>query len=186
MDCDIEIHNDLINMEKFMCPFCDQHLVEIKSTPTQCCSNQDIQSIEGIMVCIQCGSVQDSEIVSEPVDFYQDMYKLRRKSVYMRKYRIENVLNDICFKHGIALTHDQRKRIYKIFDLIDTILPLVNGDRKRLISSKFLVKRIFMLFSLPFEFIKDPKSEKTLQFYNRYWAKILLLKSYEINHIIMR
>ena len=53
-----------------------------------------------------------------------------------------------------------------------------------MISTKFVIRQLFMLLGLPFDFIKVSKSRKTLEFYNRYWAKILELKNAEILHII--
>ena len=67
------------------------------------------------------------------------MYKIRRKSVYHRKYHIETVLNNICFKNRIDLTHDQMDRIYRVFAEISDIIPTVNGRRKRLISTKYII-----------------------------------------------
>ena len=53
-----------------------------------------------------------------------------------------------------------------------------------MISSKFVIRQLFKLLDLPFECIKITKSIKTLEFYNRYWAKILELKFDSIMHII--
>lgn len=41
-----------------------------------------------------------------------------------------------------------------------------------------------MLLGIPFEFINVSKSKRTLEFYNKYWAKILLMKIDKIMHII--
>ena len=114
------------------------------------------------------------------------MYKIRRKSIYQRKYYIESVLNNIYFETRIDLTHDQRNRIYRVFAEISDIIPTINGRRKRLISVKYIISQLFKLLDLPFECIKITKSRKTLEFYNRYWAKILELKFDSIIHIIRR
>ena len=184
MDCDGEIHNDLINMEEFTCPFCDNILIEGDRMVDPCCSEPNVGNKNGINVCLHCGLVNGCEYVIGYIDFYENMYKIRRKSIYQRKYHIEAVLNDICFKNSIDLTHDQRDRIYKIFIEIGVVIPSVNKLRRRMVSTKYILRQLFKLLDLPFECIKITKSRKTLEFYNRYWAKILELKNAEILHII--
>ena len=93
-------------------------------------------------------------------------------------------MNNICFKNRIDLTHDQRDRIYRVFAGISDIIPTVNGRRKRLISTKYILRQLFKLLDLPFECMKITKSRKTLEFYNQYWKNILQLKNAEILHII--
>ena len=159
MDCDSEIHNDLINMEEFTCPFCCQLLVKIKSTPTLCCIEQNILEDAYSTVCQNCG-VQSYKYTSNYIDFYQNMYRIRRKSAYKRFYHIENTLNSICYENKITLTYKQRDKIYKTFEIIGSVIPTLNKNRKRLISTKFLIKQIFMLLCLPFEIIKVLKIEK--------------------------
>ena len=183
MSCNSQIHDELKNMDESTCPFCCQLLVKIKSTMTQCCINQNILEDNYSIVCQNCGT-QSYKYTSNYVDFYENMYKIRRKSIYQRKYHIESVLNDICFKNSIDLTHDQRERIFKVFAEISDIIPTVNGRRNRLINTKYILRQLFKLLDLPFECIKITKSRKTLEFYNRYWAKILELKNTEILRII--
>ena len=185
MSCNSQIHDELKKMEEFTCPFCCQLLVKIKSTPTQCCSKQNIANVNYANLCLNCGLVHGYDYVNEYIDFYENMHRIRRKSVYQRKYHIENMLNSICYGNRVELTRDQRDRIYKVFDEIDNIIPTLNVKRKRLISTKFILREIFMLLGIPFvHLISISKSKKTLQFYNRYWAEILLFKFDEIIHII--
>ncbi len=108
--------------------------------------------------------------------FYENMYRIRRKSVYHRKYHIDNVFNSICYENRAELSNDQRDRIHKVFAEINSALPSVNKNRKRMISTKYIIRQFFVLLGLPFDFIKVSKSKKTLEFYNRYWAKISQLK----------
>ena len=184
MICNSQIHNDLIEMDESVCPFCNQLLVEGDKVAESCCSKPDMANKNGMNVCLNCGLVHGYDYANEYIDFYENMHRIRRKSVYHRKYHIENMLNSICYENRVELTISQRTQICRIFDEIDNIIPTLNKNRKRLISTKFLIKQIFMLLGLPFEFIKVSKSKKTLQFYNRYWAKILLLKSDKIIHIM--
>ena len=184
MSCNSEIHDELKILKEPICPFCDNILIEGDKMVEPCCSEPSVGNKNGMNVCLHCGLVHGCEYVIGYIDFYENMYKIRRKSIYQRKYHIENVMNDICFKNSIDLTHDQRERIFRVFAEISDIIPAVNGRRKRFISIRYVIKQIFMLLGLPFVFIKVSKSRKTLEFYNRYWAKILELKFYSIIHII--
>ena len=184
MICNSQIHNDLIKMDESGCPFCDNILIEGDKMVEPCCSEPNVGNKNGMNVCLHCGLVHCCEYVIGYLDFYENMYKIRRKSIYQRKYHIETVMNNICFENRIDLTHDQRERIFRVFAEISDIIPTVNGRRKRLISTKYIIKQIFMMLGLPFDFIKVSKSKKTLRFYNRYWARILLFKSDKIIQIM--
>ena len=184
MSCNSEIHDELKILKEPICPFCDNILIEGDKMVEPCCSEPNVGNKNGMNVCLHCGLVHGCEYVIGYLDFYENMYKIRRKSIYHRKYHIEAVLNNICFKNRIDLTHDQRERIFRVFAEISDIILTVNGRRKRLISTKYIIKQIFMMLGLHFECIKITDSRKTLEFYNRYWAKILELKNAEILHII--
>ena len=47
------------------------------------------------LVCINSGQVHDEYFAPEYVDFYENRHKIRKKSLYHRKYHIINVMNDI-------------------------------------------------------------------------------------------
>ena len=72
------------------------HFVIKKSESIQlkkiCCSDQNIENHNDMYVCIKCGSVNSYKYVIEYVDFHQNKYKFCRKSVYQRKYHIENII----------------------------------------------------------------------------------------------
>ena len=51
--------------------------------------------LDGYLVCINCGQVHDYLTADEYVDFYENRHKIRKRSVYHRKYHIINVMNDI-------------------------------------------------------------------------------------------
>ena len=50
MDCNSQIHNELKNMMESTCPFCDQLLVEVYKVVELCCSEQDMETVNGISV----------------------------------------------------------------------------------------------------------------------------------------
>ena len=79
---------------------------------------------------------------------------------------------------------NNRTKIYRIFEEIDKILPNVNGDRKRMINTNFILKQLFKMFNLPHENISISKSKRTLAFYELYWESIQLLIGDKIKLII--
>ena len=189
MDCNSQIHDELKNMEESTCPFCDRLLVEVDEVEAEkviesCCREQDMENVNGMNVCINCGSVHGYDYVPEHVDFYENMYKIRRKSVYHRKYHIENVLNSILCENYIQLTYNQREKIYKIFAEIDSVLHEINDGRKRIISIKFILKQLLKMLGLPYKYINVTKSKKTVRYYEKYWEKVQLLIGDRIQSMI--
>ena len=184
MYCNSQIHDELKSMGECICPFCDQQLVEVYKVVEPCCSGQDMKNVNGRNTCVNCGLVDGYVFAKEYIDIHENLYKIRRKSYYKRKYHIYNVLNGICYGNRMELTNDQRNRINKVFDAINSAIPHVNKNRKRMIGTKFIIKQIFMLLGIPSEFIKITKSKKTLEFYNRYWVKIQLLRFDKIISIL--
>ena len=187
MSCNSVIHDELENMEENICPFCGKQLVDVKNftKPIEsCCSKQEIINDNGMNVCKNCGLVQYYNYHIDYIDFNENKYKLRKKSVYIRKYHIENVLNSITSENHIQLTFNQKERIYKIFVEIGGVLEKVNNDRKRMISVKFIIKKLFMMLKLPYKDIQVTKTKKTLEYYEEFWADVELLIGYKIQSIL--
>ena len=180
------IHNDLINMGESVCPYCDQILItESNNEAIPCCEDQYIVNNGNVNICLKCGSVHSYNNEPEFIDFYENVYKIRRKSVYIRKYHIENIMNDLLINQRVELTHNQRDRIYKEFEEIGAILHEVNGNRKRMISTKYIMKKILEMMGLPYN-IPITKSKRTLSFYRQYWTKIMALIGDKIETIIVK
>ena len=180
MDCNSRIHDELKNMMEFTCPFCDQQLAEVDKVDELCCDEQELENIDGMNTCVNCGSVLGYVFVDKCIDIYENMYKIRKKSVYCRKYYIENVMNSISFE----LTHKQINQIQKVFVEIDSVLHEVNNSRKRMISVKFIMKQLFKMLGLPYNDINVTKSKKTLKYYKQYWEKVQSLVGDKIQSII--
>ena len=180
MDCNTQIHDELKIMEESTCPFCDQQLVEVDKVDELCCDEQELENIDGMNTCVNCGSVLGYVFVDKCIDIYENMYKIRKKSVYCRKYYIENVMNSISFE----LTHEQINQIHKVFVEIDSVLHDVNNNRKRMISVKFIMKQLFKVLGLPYKDINVTKSKKTLKYYKQYWEKVESLVGDKIQSII--
>ena len=130
-------------------------------------------------VCKNCGSVHGVRYVNEYTDFYENMYKIRRKSVYNRKYHIENVIKKICCDIKIQLNSDKMDRICKVFVEIDNVLPKLNYRRKRMININFILRQLLKILNLPYKDIKITNCKKTKEYYTDYWNKIVALIGYE-------
>ena len=79
------------------------------------------------------------------------------------KYHIQNVLSRAIINH-----------VCKTFDLKNTVLPQGNKDRRRKISIKFIIHKLFEKWKLKFD-IPITKSKKTLPDYEKYWKQVCLL-----------
>ena len=102
-------------MEECTCPYCDQILVEVNKAADLCCSDQDIATINGINTCINCGLAHGYDYVTEYFNFYENLHRIRWKSVYNRKYHIQNVLDSaaqICPNQNIRVMRVGPIRVY--------------------------------------------------------------------------
>ena len=73
----------------------------------------------------------------------------------------------------------------KFFYEINSILPLVNKTRRRIISVNFILRRIFEMMGIPCKKIPISKSKKTLAFYDKYWDSIMYHIGDKIQSIIV-
>ena len=191
MNCDIELHEGLIELGDIVCPFCNQNLEDSDEKPQDCsakyyscCDWQNIVKDNGRLVCRSCGIVQGYETAREFINFYENIYRMKRKSVYHRKYHINNILMDISTKHNITFSVEQKNKIMRIFSEIGKILPQINGKRKRMISLNFILRQVSRMMGLPFDKIPISESKKTLASYQQYWTQIILLIGDRIKGII--
>ena len=182
MNCNMELHEILIKSGEMVCPVCDQNLDDFNEKPRVrsveyyfCCDCQDIINNEEVTVCRSCGIVQGYKTAREYVDFYENRYRMRRKSFYHRKYHLNNILMDISTRHNITFSVEQKNKIMRIFSEIGKILPQIDGERKRMISMYFILRQVLKMMGLPYNEIPISESKKTLAFYQRYWTRIISL-----------
>ena len=181
MVCNNGIHDELKKNNENICPFCEKILIYGNNELDKCCLDCKIEDIDGSYTCINCGLV-DSCVYKTPFfDFYENMYKINRKSIYIRKYHIEKIINNLL---DVQLSLKQRTQIYKIFELIGFILKQINIKRKRIISVKYLLQKIFDMMNIKYN-IFFIKSIKTLNFYNNYWNEIMRLIGNDIKSILL-
>ena len=133
------------------------------------------------LVCINCGQVHDEYFAPEYVDFYQNRHKIRKKSLYHRKYHLINVMNDTSQKNNIQIGYYNRQNILRIFKLIDQNSLEVNIGRKRMVSVNFTLKLLFDILGIEYNFIPLTKSKKTLNYYSQWWAQIYDFIKEDIN-----
>ena len=159
MNCNIDLHESFIESGDIVCPFCDFQLtyVEKKSLRYDCCNNPNIINNNGMLVCQSCGVVQGYNFVEEYIDFYKNRHKMKRKSVYHRKYHINNAILDIEQKYNIEISYHQKYKIDRVFTEIGNIINEVNGNRKRMISINFILRKVLSMMDLPFDDIPISK-----------------------------
>ena len=191
MNCNIDLHESLIESGDVVCPFCDFQLTYVKQKPQDCtakydlcCDCQEIINNNGMIVCRSCGIVQRYESSAEYIDFYENKYRMKRKSVYHRKYHVNNILMDITSKYNITFSVDQKNRIMKIFSEIGNIFPQINGERKRMVSVYFILIKIFKMLGIESNKLPITKSKKTLASYEKYWKQMNELIGDKMKEII--
>ena len=89
MNCNMNIHDDLKENEELICPFCDKQLTTLQNAVEPCRSEQDMGTVNGMNICINCGLVHGCDYAPDYFNFYDNMHRIRQKSVYHRKYHIE-------------------------------------------------------------------------------------------------
>ena len=170
MQCEIGLHEGLLDLSQDFCPFCQKPLKEENKNIVNyylCCKYQDIIIHNESIVCKTCGVVQGYKKAKEFINFYENLYRIKRKSVYHRKYHLNNIL----MKQSINFSMENKRKILRIFFEIDKILPQINGERKRMISLNFILIQVLRMMDLPFNKIQISKSKRTLNSYQEYWEK---------------
>ena len=192
MSCNEIFHEIIRNeTEEKYCPICSKGIefydekqkVWLKGFDI-CCDCQDVIRNFRKFVCRSCGIVQGYEPAREFIDFYENRHRIRRKSVYHRKYHINDILMRLSMNHKIEISVENRTKIMRIFNEIGEIIPKMESKRKRMISINFMLRQVLRMMSLPFEDIPISKTKKTLKSYQQYWDRIILLIGERIELII--
>ena len=95
--CNRIIHDEISKEYSYiLCPFCNKQINErkVKKTFYECCDNQDIINEDGKVVCKNCGVVFYYKYFREYIDFNENKHKIRKKSVYIRKYHVDKICDD--------------------------------------------------------------------------------------------
>ena len=130
-------------------------------------------------MCKNCGQVHDYLTADEYVDFMK-IDKMKRKSVYHRKYHILNVINDIAHNNNIQVGYYNREKILRIFRLIDQVTPEDNN----FISVNFIIKRLFDILGVKYKIIPITQSKSTLRYYENWWERVYSLIKADISCLV--
>lgn len=99
----------------------------------ECCGCV-VELVDHAFTCMQCGLVHGYEETHAYLDFNENKHKIVRKSVYHRKYHIENIIGNICVKNpDLQIWRGQINKILEVFPEIEKVVPIVNGRRMRII-----------------------------------------------------
>ena len=110
----------------------------------KCCKRKSLINDGGEVVCKFCGQVSHYEMVNEGfIDYYENLYRIRRKSKYQRKYHIKNVLIDKLLQNHIYLTVEAENKLIRIFSQVVTLFFRLYPSRKRLLKFNFIFYKIF-------------------------------------------
>ena len=86
--CNEDIHNEFLQNGFINCEFCNLQLQEYK--PKKCKFCFDDEKLNNENVCINCGASHE-QYINEYINFHENKYKIHKKSIYFRKYHINNV-----------------------------------------------------------------------------------------------
>ena len=179
--CNKEVHELLMHEGQVNCIFCNKQIQDPgKPRRYFCCDSMRLIK-DGFIVCKNCGQVHDEYFAPEYFDFYGNRHRIRKKSVYHRKYHIINVMNDIAQKNSIQIGYYNRENILRIFQLLDRVTPV---GRKQLISVNFIIKQLFDILGVKYQFIPLTRSKTTLKYYEDWWKRVYDLIKTDINWLI--
>ena len=99
MHCNVAIHKAL--KEYVNCPFCYKQINHPTPKKDKCCCVSELINDNNVIVCQKYGTLDHYKPAPEFIDFYENRYRIKRKSVYHRKYHVMNVMNDIAQTNGI-------------------------------------------------------------------------------------
>ena len=68
MNCNLEIHNELLKDEYCICPFCDKSIDEVNSALYDCCENSILIDDKHIL-CKNCGTIDGIRLGKEYADY---------------------------------------------------------------------------------------------------------------------
>ena len=163
----------------------DGNIRGIRDRVFDCCKDKEIMFYDTMTVCIKCGSVHNYSYAKEYIDMYENRYRIKRKSIYQRRYYIINKLNKLDEVHGIKMDHIERGLILKLFSTIDDAIRLMDTNRKRTISIDYMFNKCFQLIGSEHS-MKVRRTKKCLERYDIYWNKILDIKKGEFERFVPR
>lgn len=186
MYCDKSVHFYLKQENYIECPFCYKQIQNSNPIKSTCCNNMEITNNSSCFICKQCASVHEYQTAREYIDFYENRYRIKRKSVYNRKYHLQNKIRSLVELNNIQISYGDQQKILDIFKTIDKILPIVNNKtRKRMIKIDFILNKLFHLLNINIK-ISQKESKDTSLCNEKYWDQINSLIGDEIQANLYR
>ena len=81
MNCNTEIHDELINIGESMCPYCCELLIKGDTSTNLCCETQHIENLNGIRTCISCGQVDNYTTENEFINYSVNIRSKRNQYI---------------------------------------------------------------------------------------------------------
>ena len=110
-----------------------------------------LETDNGEIVRVSCYLIQRCKYVNEYIDNNENKFKIMKNSVHQQKYHIQKVIFDKCSKDNMQITTIDKNRIFEVFEKNESVLPQINGDRKRMIKIDFILKQILMMMRLQYK-----------------------------------
>ena len=139
------------NLRQIYCPVCNKQLQEHTVKNEQCCKTMKLETDNGEIVRVSCYLIQRCKYVNEYIDNNENKFKIMKNSVHQQKYHIQKVIFDKCSKDNMQITTIDKNRIFEVFEKNESVLPQINGDRKRMINIDFILKQILMIMRLQYK-----------------------------------
>ena len=125
MYCDKSIHFYLYEENYVQCPFCYNQIQKSNAKKYSCCEKMTLINDNTAIICNKCGTLIQCLPCNEYIDFYENMYKLKRKAVYNRKYHLQNRITNLCLLNNITISYKDRQKILDIFKIIGYVIPII-------------------------------------------------------------
>jgi len=136
-------------------------------------------------VCNQCGQMFPYDYVKPFIDFYENRHLYHKKSYYIRKYHIENVIWKLTKTCGVDISYKNNKKIFRILELLNDS-PDLTSKTKRLISMNYLICYCLKLLNdkKNSSKIHITKNKRTLRYYTDFVNQFYNLHRDKIEKII--
>ena len=145
----------------------DNNEIEAKDY-TLCECGHKKENIDNAIICTHCGLHYGYDYANEFVDFYENMYKIKRKSIYHRKYHIDNTLAKF------NLTRTEKDNFNKYMRNVEQSYNQIDNYKKGMIKLEYIYYKIFQLMKLPDkqQLCRIVKGKSVLNKYNGIWRQI--------------
>lgn len=129
MYCNKSVHYALNEDFYIKCPFCYKQIQIYHSKKYKCCLSMDVHHLNNSFVCLNCGSIHRYEVSVPYIYFYEKRHLIKRKSIYNRKYHLQNIIRRLT--SDIQISHNIQQKILDIFAAMDKVLPIVNNNSRK-------------------------------------------------------